>query len=458
MTPSIAAGRAFETAADDLAALRMFELDSLARPAGTRSDGPAGWIPAAGMPLFPGVFGRDILTTGWQSLLLGPDIARGAVEVAARTQATTDSPEHDAEPGKMIHEMRRGPLSDLGIIPQRAYYGSQTTPAMYVLALSELWHWTGDDDLLRRHLDTALRTFEWADRYGDPDGDGFLEYLRRARVGPKNQGWKDSDDAIRDADGRNVEAPIATVEEQAFHYIALQRMAEILVALDDDERADAFLERAADLATPLGRGLLDAGRRLLRHGPRAGQASRSARSARTSAMRSGPGSSRPSARAHVADRLLAPDLFSGWGVRTLSRDHPSYNPFSYHLGSVWPVENATFALGLKRYGLDDEVERLVAALMAAASHFAGNRLPEAMSGHGTDERAAPSLYPRANCTPGVERQRDDPAAPDPARALPVRAAGTARTGAASASRLAPRGDAAKRPSRRRDRDAPVRAR
>ena len=166
---------------------------------------------------------------------------------------------------------------------------------MYVLALSELWHWTGDDDLLRRHVDTALRTFEWADRSGDLDGDGFLEYRRRARVGPKNQGWKDSDDAIRDADGRNVEAPIATVEEQAFHCIALLRMAEILVALDDD-RPDAFLERAADLRRRWDEAfwMPDAGFYAMALGPDKG---RSARSARTSVMRSGPGSCRPSARA-----------------------------------------------------------------------------------------------------------------------------------------------------------------
>lgn len=404
-TPALVVARAFDTAADDLAALRMWELDELAgapdaEPAGSAGSAePVGsaepaWIPAAGMPMYPGVFGRDILTTGWQSLLLAPDIARGALEVAARTQATVDDAEHDAEPGKMIHEMRRGPLSDLGILPQRAYYGSQTTPAMFLIALSELWHWTGDDGLLRRHLDAALRTFEWAARWGDPDRDGFLEYERRATYGPRNQGWKDSDDAIRYPDGRNVDAPIATVEEQAFHYIALQRMAEILIALDDP-RADGFIERAGRLRERFEAAYwmadagfyamgLDAGKEQIRSiGSNAGHALAAAIVA-------------PERAQAVASRLFAPDLFSGWGVRTLSRDHPSYNPFSYHLGSVWPVEQATFALGLKRYGLDDEVERLVSSQFHAASIFAGVRLPEALSGHGTDEREAPSIYPRAN--------------------------------------------------------------
>ena len=184
----------FETAADDLAALRMFELDPLARPVGAEgadadADAPDGWIPAAGMPLFPGIFGRDILTAGLQSLLVTPEIARGALEVAARIQATTDSPEHDAQPGRMIHEMRRGPLSDLGIIPQRAYYGSQTTPAMYVLtrpscgigpATTTCCDATSDRHCGRSSGQTGTGT----------SMNGFLEYLRRARVGPTNQGWK----------------------------------------------------------------------------------------------------------------------------------------------------------------------------------------------------------------------------------------------------------------------------
>src|SRR5206468_6502048 len=144
---------------------------------------------------------------------------------------------HDREPGKMVHEMRRGPLSELDIVPQRAYYGTQTASAMFVVALSEYWHWTGDTEMLARHRDAALRTFEWADRFGDRDGDGFLEYERRAPVGPKNQGWKDSDEAIRYPDGGQVPNPIATVEEQSFHFIALQRMAEIFVALGENDRA-----------------------------------------------------------------------------------------------------------------------------------------------------------------------------------------------------------------------------
>jgi len=376
---------AFEQAAEDLHALRNWEYDVA----------PDAWFPMAGVPAYTGVFGRDSLTAAWQGALIGPEMLRGAVEVIAATQATSDSAFHDREPGKLIHEMRRGPLSELGIIPQRAYYGTQTTPAMFVLALSELWHWTGADAVLRRHLDTALRTFDWAERYGDLDGDGFLEYVRRSPRGLKNHAWKDSDEAIRYPDGTLVEDPIATVEEQAYHYIALLRMAEILVALGDDERAAAFLRRARRL-----RRQWDEAFWVEEDGFYAMALDPEKRPVRS--IGSNPGHAlaaglvpRRRARA-VADRLMAPDLFNGWGIRTLSTEHPSYNPLAYHLGTVWPVENATFALGFKRYGLDGHVERLVSGLFAAAEQFHRFRLPEALGGHGADESPIPTVYPGAN--------------------------------------------------------------
>ena len=177
---------AFETAADDLFSLRAWDLEGARTD--TEGDRDA-WTVAAGVPLYAGIFGRDILTTGLQAVMIGAAPMRGALALVAHTQATAHDPFRDAEPGKMIHEMRRGPLSDLGVIPQRAYYGSQTTPSMFVLALSELWHWTGDLDAVRGHREAALRALTWATERGDLDGDGFLEYVRRAEVGPKNQGW-----------------------------------------------------------------------------------------------------------------------------------------------------------------------------------------------------------------------------------------------------------------------------
>jgi glycogen debranching enzyme len=327
--------------------------------------------------------------------MAGPAALRGALEVTALTQATADEPWRDAEPGKMLHELRRGPLSMLGLSPRDAYYGSQTTPAMFIVVLSELWHWTGDDRVLRRFRDPALRAIDWAER--TMDERGFVTYRKRSPGGLLNQGWKDSDEAIRHADGRIARGPMATVEEQAFHHLALQRLAEILVVLGDDGAADALLDRAGAL------------RRRWHEAfwmPREGfyALALDGEGNQVASITSNPGHALaaglvPAAHARmVADRLLSSDLFSGWGVRTLSQEHPSYNPLAYHLGTVWPVENATFALGLKRYGLDDHLERLLSGLLEAAAASPNGRLPEAITGHRRLPGVGPTPYPNA-CAP-----------------------------------------------------------
>jgi glycogen debranching enzyme len=379
------AGEAFERAAEDLIELRNWEYD----------EGAGAWIPNAGIPTYTGLFGRDSLTAGWQAALTGSQIMRGAIARLAMTQAQTDSPWHDAEPGKMVHEVRRGPLSELDIIPQRSYYGTHTASSFFVVMLSELWHWTGDINLLRTYLDAALRTLEWADRYGDRDGDGFLEYDTRSARGLKNQGWKDSDEAIRYPNGDLVPNPIATVEEQAFHWLALQRMAEILLAVGDERRSAEFLARARRLRIEWHKAfwLPDEGF----YGMALDPAKRPVRS-----IGSNPGHALAAGLVpleharQVAERLMAPDLFSGWGIRTLSSEHPSYNPLAYHLGTVWPVENATFALGFKRYGFDDYAERLTTAMFDAADHFRRSRLPEALGGHSREQAPIPTVYPASN--------------------------------------------------------------
>jgi glycogen debranching enzyme len=380
-----------ERAADDLFDLRNDELEEQLLGI---SDGSR-WIVNAGVPMFTGLFGRDVLTAGWQAALMGPRALMGALDAVAATQATEDDAWRDAEPGKLIHELRSGPLAALGLVPRDAYYGTQTTPAMFVLTLSELWHWTGDDEVLRRHVDVARHALGWARRYGDLDGDGFLEYQQRSPKGLRNQGWKDSNEAIRHADGSIVEGPIATVEEQAFYVLALERMAEILVALGEDDEATDLLRRANDLRTrwhetfwqtDLGfyAMALDGEKRAVRSiGSNAGHAL-------------GAGIVPPAEAPAVADRLMAPDMFSGWGIRSLSERHPSYNPFAYHLGSVWPVEQATFALGFKRYGLDHHVDRLVDAAFQAAASSPDGRLPEALSGHARAAVPSPVPYPKAN--------------------------------------------------------------
>jgi len=376
---------AVDQAIEDLFALRAWELDVA----------PDAWIVNAGIPTYTGLFGRDSLTTAWQAALVGPDIMRGTLARIAATQAIDDSAWHDREPGKMVHEMRRGPLSELNLIPQRAYYGTQTTSAMFVVGLSEYWHWTGDTAALERYRDAALRTFEWAARFGDRDGDGFLEYDRRSSRGLKNHAWKDSDEAIRYPDGRLVENPIATVEEQAYHWIALQRMSEMLVALGDEERARTFHAEAHRLRARWHEAfwMPEEGFYAMALGPDKQQ---------IRSIGSNPGHALAAGLVPVehartcADRLMSDDLFSGWGIRTLSTRHPSYNPLAYHLGTVWPVENATFALGFKRYGLDEHVEWLARAMCDAAAHFRNFRLPEALGGLSRRESPVPTVYPQSN--------------------------------------------------------------
>ena len=382
---------AIAQAATDLDALRNEDLEREIAP----SAGPAAWIVNAGVPRFTGFFGRDSLTAAYQAALLGPELMRGALAFAARHQGRRDDPWNEEQPGRMVHEMRRGPLSVLGIRPHGAYYGSHTTGAMFLVALSELWHWTGDTAVLERLAPAARDVIAWAERDGDPDGDGFLEYDSRSPDGLKNQGWKDSDEAIRDAAGRIVPNPIATVEEQAFHYVALTRMAEIHVVLGDDAAADACLDRAARLRRRFAAAyeLRDEDFLALGLGP-------DKRPIATIASNAGHALAAgildaPLAR-RVATRLLESDLFTAWGVRSLSAHHPSFNPFAYHLGAIWPVENASFALGCKRYGLDDEAERLTDAIFRAAGHHHRLRLPEAIAGIDAPESPLPIPYPRAN--------------------------------------------------------------
>lgn len=375
-----------QIAADDLWDLRNFDL---------AGDRPGSWVPNAGVPFYSGFFGRDSLLGGRLGLLFGPQALDGALRWVADTQGRRHDAWTEEQPGRMIHEIRRGPLSELRIIPQHRYYGAHTTSTLFPIALAEHWHWTGDLDHLRVRAPAALRALEWADRHGDRDGDGFVEYVGSSEEGLKNQGWKDSGEAIRYPDGKDVANPVAMVEEQAFRIAALERTAEVLLALDEPGHAEELLGRASQLRHQWHEAfwLPDEGTYALALDP----AKRAVAS-----IASNPGHAlavgvvpADHARA-VAGRLLAPDLFNGWGVRTLSADHPSYNPFAYHLGAVWPFENAMFVSGLRRYGLDDEAERLLTGLFLAAGHFEQARLPELFGGHGRDELPFPTVYPDTN--------------------------------------------------------------
>ena len=371
-------------AADDLVGLRNWDLETV----------EGEWLVNAGVPQFTGFFGRDSLTAGLQAAMFGPELMRGALAHAAATQGRRSDDFSEEQPGRMIHEMRRGPLADLGIRPHRAYYGTSTTGSIFVTTLSELWHWTGERTLLERYVEPARRAIEWADRDGDLDGDGLLEYEQRSPEGLKNQGWKDSDEAIRYPDGRIVPNPIATIDEQAFHYIALVRMAEIQTVLEDDDGADRCIERAARLRREVDERFWMADERS--YAVALDPQKRQVTSVTSNPIHAlGAGLVPPERARAVAERLLEPDLFNGWGVRTLSANHPSYNPFGYHLGAVWPVEAATFAVGAKRYGLDDVVDRIATGLYGAAGHCQRLRLPEAFAGHGPADSPVPVMYPGA---------------------------------------------------------------
>ena len=389
LTPAVLG--ALNQARADLAALRLFDLDPV-----VLDHGPRSWTVAAGLPLYVALFGRDTLTSGWQAGLWSPDLMHGSLTALARLQGKESNDWRDEQPGKMLHEAHTGPLAALNYNPRERSYSSITTSGLFAFMLAELWHWTGDKNLIRPLVEPALRAIQWLDRFGDLDGDGFYEYLTRSTMGPRNQAWKDSNDAIVYADGRNVDAPIATCEEQAFIYVAKLHLSEVMWWLGEKSLARRLYESASELKKRFhdafwmeedgfyAMALDSAKRQVTSIGSNAGHCVACAIADSSVVSR-------------VVDRLFAPDLFSGWGIRTLSDQHPRYNPYSYHLGSIWPVEHGTFAVGFMRYGLYDRVEQIAKAQFEAAALFDFYSLPELFGGHPRDGRHPfPGIYPGAN--------------------------------------------------------------
>ncbi len=377
---------ALERAKRDLASLRMYDLDSKG----------GGWVMAAGLPVYVALFGRDTLATAWEASLLGPEMMRGVLAVHREWQGTRGDDWRDEQPGRMLHEAHTSPLSVLNFNPQGRYYGAVTSSFYYPTVVATLWHWTGNKEVVQPYLEPALNALHWADRYSDFDGDGFYEYQTRSEQGGKNQGWKDSGDAIVYADGSQVKDPLGTCEMQAFVYSSKLFLSEMLTwfgELDTARRlyreAEELKKRFNDVFWMHGEGYIAMGL--------------DARKQQIRSVASDPGHCLASGivdeslAPQVADRMLRPDLFSGWGVRTLSAEHPAFNPFSYHRGSVWPVENAVFALAMARYGLHDHMHAIAKAQFDAAALFDYYRLPEVFAGHQRDAaHPFPGLYPRAN--------------------------------------------------------------
>ena len=371
----------FSQSVADLASLRMDEDPRV-----------PGQLPAAGMPWFMTVFGRDTLITCLQTMLFGPELASNALRVLAVLQATEDDPTIDAEPGKIVHEVRHGKGADAWF-PR--YYGSVDATPLYLVLLSEVWRWTGDGALVRDLREPAMRALRWIDEFGDLDGDGFVEYKRRSERGLVNQSWKDSGDSQRFYDGRLAEAPIAPGEVQGYVYDAKQRMAEVAREVwGDAELADRLEAEAAELQKRFDEAFWCEAR----GGYYA--LALDAHKARVDSLTSNIGHLLwsgivPPARADaIVDQLMGDELWSGWGVRTMSTGDGAFNPLSYHNGTVWPHDNSLIAWGLARYERWPETHRIARRMLSAAGHFA-NQLPEVFAGFSRSATPFPIAYPTA---------------------------------------------------------------
>ena len=376
-----ALGHAFGQSVSDLASLRM------------RSDnGAIGRLPGAGVPWFMTVFGRDTIITCLQTLLFGPELARTALEVLAELQAKEDDASRDAEPGKIVHEVRHGKAARTW---HERYYGTADATPLYLILLSEVWRWTDDAALVRDLKQPALAALDWIQNYGDRDGDGFVEYERRTPHGLENQSWKDSWDSQRFHDGRLADTPIAPCEVQGYVYDAKRRVAELAREVwRDRELADRLDKEANELRTRFD----DAFWVDDRGGFYALALDKDKQQVDSLCSNIGhllwSGIVPPKRVDAVVDQLMGDALWSGWGVRTMSTADAGYNPLSYHNGTVWPHDNSIVAAGLARYARWPEAQRIIQRMLTAAQHFS-YQLPEVFAGMRRSETPFPIAYPTA---------------------------------------------------------------
>jgi glycogen debranching enzyme len=377
--------RFFRQAIDDMASLRL-QRDR---------DNQMIFIPAAGLPWFMAPFGRDSLIVSLQSIMTYPEFARGTLAILGDLQATEREDYRDAEPGKIMHELRYGELAHFKLIPHTPYYGTADATPLWLITLHAAWQASGDRDLLRQHLPTAEACLEWIDHYGDRDGDGFQEYQTRSPAGYENMGWKDSGDAVMHADGSKVQGPKALCELQGYVYDAWLRMARIYETLGEQGKADGLRNKASAMFERFNKAFWDE-----KSGFYAFALDGEKNKVMTVASNPGhclwSGIVPQDRAARVVSRLMAPDMWSGWGIRTLSADHPSFNPLGYQLGSIWPHDNSIIAMGFKRYGFGNEVARIARDISRAASHFQGNQVPELFAGNQRDGTNFPVQYLGAN--------------------------------------------------------------
>ena len=370
-------------AVDDLRALYM-QVDG--RP-----------VMSAGIPWYSTAFGRDSIITSFQTLPLNPAIARDTLRYLAAHQGAEEDGYTEEQPGRIMHEIRRGEMARSGEIPHVPYFGTIDATPLWVVLLHETWRWTGDRALVDELLPHAERAIEWIDRYGDLDGDGFVEYAQRSEKGLVNQGWKDSGDGVPFPDGRLPEPPIALVEVQGYVFDAKIRMADLYGVAGRNEEAADLRREAERLREQIVDAfwMEDAGTfALALDGDKQPIPTVSSNAAHLLWSRV------PSAAhaARMAARLVGPEMFSGWGIRTLSAEHAVFNPMSYHNGSVWPHDNALLVLGLAHYGHAQAALPVVRALHEAATNMPFHRLPELFCGFPRAFGLRPVLYP-VSCSP-----------------------------------------------------------
>ena len=370
---------------EDLGALRIFDPDY-----------PDRVVVAAGAPWFMTVFGRDSLLTAWSALVVAPDLALGVLQTLARFQGEDEDPVYEEQPGRILHEMRFGDAPSLSLGGGRIYYGTADATPLFVMLLGELRRWGIEHDQVEQLLPNADRALEWVQTWGDLDGDGYVEYRRATDRGLLHQGWKDSWDGIRYADGRVAQPPIALCEVQAYVYGAYVARAHFAYQAKDTRTYEHYRAKAAALKAAFNRDFWLGDREWFAVGL---DADKKPIDSLTSNMGHclWTGIVDEDKAQAVARHLLSDDMFSGWGVRTLARSMGGYNPVSYHCGSVWPHDTAISAAGLARYGFEDGARRLVQGLFDAAL-AQGGRLPELFSGLDREELPLPVGYP-TSCSP-----------------------------------------------------------
>ncbi len=352
---------------------------------------------AAGVPWFVTLFGRDSLITALQTLAYDPDIARDTLQLLAQYQGQRVDHWRDEEPGKILHELRVGELAQMHQIPHTPYYGTIDATPLFLVLVSRHAEWTGDLNLFKELRPNIERALEWIDRYGDGDQDGYLEYDSTTKHGLINQGWKDSGDAIVTAEGPLARPPISLVEVQGYVYMAKRAIGDLYERIGEADRAANLRRQADELRRRFNRDFWLDDKNFFALALEADDRP-------CSVISSNPGQALwtgivdTDKAGKVVDRLLAPDMYNGWGIRTLSRHERRYNPIGYHLGTVWPHDNALIAAGCRRYGYDAAARRIFQGMLEAAMGFDHYRLPEVFAGFAREEYGVPVHYPVA-CHP-----------------------------------------------------------